>query len=778
MGKRRFVQKDKSRDSKSQSVSSFLPIFLLSSAAALTILAYIRSLYGPLVFDDPYIIESHRLKQLWDTLNFTTGRIVANFSFALNYRISGMTIFWFKATNLALHLITGMAAFFFTYITLNTPLVREKFGKSSKIISTVVAVLFLLHPIQTGTVNYVTQRMAIMAALFSFLCVILYAKAFLKTGWKACAYYILSGVSFVLAIFSKETAVMVLLVLPLYDLMFLSSFQWREFRKRFISQFVLLTALALIVAFRMHAVKNIKEIITVFLNPYQPMGKHWWSGIGINWTPIEFFLTELRIVCRYIFLILFPNPSLLVFDYSGTYPVSGGLFNPVSTFFSLLFLVSLLLFSLKYMKRFPLISFGILWYLITISLESFIAVGIDPYFEHRNYLPSLGLFLALASLLVYLDRPGLKIRKKAVIIVLGLLLFVLTYSRNGVWTSEYLFWKDILNKSPHNPRAQVALSSIYIEEGKYTEAEELLEKVNKLDVPIDNEFKFSMSINQATVYRMTNRTEEALDILKRIVSEKFLMDYQRGKAYLIMGEIFRNKGMPYEAEKYLKKAYEIDQTNPYVLISLGFVSQSLGEMNEAEGYFKSSIDIDPKQPIPYVELGNIYFIKGDTDKAEKCYREAISIRSDMPKNLRKNVFLSLAQIMLAKGNIDESAVLFTRLTEIDPMNYLPYIFLGDVYLRRGNPDKALYYFEKALSFKGNFIKEDPNAKLLYFYIGMVYDKKGDKNLSEKNLKLFLSKAGSDRRFEGQIKKAKEKLGLLKNRSAILMNNTSATLTGG
>jgi tetratricopeptide (TPR) repeat protein len=765
MGKRRSVQKSRPNDSKSQKSNWFLPILLISSAIALTILAYIRSLHGPLVLDDSYVIESQRLKQFFNPFHFMS-RIVANLSFALNYKVSGMRIPWFKATNIALHLITSIAAFFLTYITLNAPLVKEKFGKSSKIISSAVAVLFMLHPIQTSPVNYVTQRMAILAALFSFSGLILYSRATLKSGWKAFTYYILSGASFVLAIFSKENAVMVLLVLPLYDLMFLSSFQWREFKKRFISQFALMTTLALIVAFRMHAVENIKRIISIFLNPHQPMGEHWWFGIGIKWTPIEYLLTEVRIVCRYIFLILFPNTSLLVFDYSSTYPVSEGLFNPVSTFFSLLFLASLLLFSLKYIKRLPVISFGILWYLITISLESFIAVGGDPYFEHRNYLPSLGLFLALASLLVYLDRPSLKIRKEAVIAVVALLLFMLTYSRNGVWSSEYLLWNDTLNKSPHNPRAQIALSSMYIEQGKYQEAEELLQMVKKLQVPIDNKFKYLMSINQASVYRMTNRTDEALDVLKSIVSEKFLTDYQRGEAYLAMGEIFRNKGMPYEAKKYLKKAYSIDQKNPQTLISLGFVSQSLGEMNEAEGYFKSSIDIEPKLSIPYVELGNIYFIKGDRDKAEKYYREAISKWSDMPKSIGKNVFLSLAQLTLAKGNIDESAVLFTRVTEIAPAFYPPYIFLGDIYSQNGNLDKALYYLEKALSLKENFIKDDPNTKLVYFYIGMVYDKKGDKNLSEKNFKLFLSKADGDMRFEGQIKKAKEKLELLKNRSAM------------
>jgi len=186
---------------------------------------------------------------------------------------------------------------------------------------------------------------------------------------------------------------MVLPVLMLYDYCFISSFRWSEFRKRFIPIAVFFVILGATVAYYFNAWQFVAKIIISFLNPYQPLETYAWSGMDINWTPLEYIMTELRIVSRYIFLINFPLPSYMVFDYSNTYLVSTSLLNPITRIFSPLFLLTVLFLSLRYFKKIPLIAFGILWYLITISLESFIALGLDPYFEHRNYLPGYGLFL-------------------------------------------------------------------------------------------------------------------------------------------------------------------------------------------------------------------------------------------------------------------------------------------------------------------------------------------------------------------------------------------------
>jgi hypothetical protein len=77
--------------------------------------------------------------------------------------------------------------------------------------------------------------------------------------------------------------------------------------------------------------------------------------MDIHWTPVEYILTELRVVSRYIFLILVPLPSYMVFDYSNAYPVSRDLFHPVTTVLSLFFIASIIFLSLRYIRKFPLI---------------------------------------------------------------------------------------------------------------------------------------------------------------------------------------------------------------------------------------------------------------------------------------------------------------------------------------------------------------------------------------------------------------------------------------
>ncbi len=759
MSKKKSVQKEQVPDSKSQRLYRFLPLIILSFASVLTILAYIRSLNGPLVLDDSIFIDQGRLQHVLDSFRVRM-RKVAEISFAFNYMISGMSIPWFRITNIVLHILTSMMAFYFTYLTLTMPSMKDRFGKSSPVISTAVAVLFMLHPIQTATVNYVTQRMALMAAMFSFSGVILYAKAGFNRGKKALLYYALSAVSFVFALFSKENAVMVLLMLPVYDYMFISAFRWKEFIKKFKPLSILLVVLGVIVAYYMRAVGFIEKIIGILSNPDQPIVSYKWAGIGIDWTAIEYLFTELRIVSRYIFLILFPNPSSMVFDYSNAYPVSKSLFNPVSTLFSLLFLLVLFLFSVRYIKKFPLISFGILWYLVTISLESFIALGLDPYFEHRNYLPGLGLFIAFASFLVYGDK--FRIKKWILISVVASLLCIMTFMRNGVWTEEYILWKDAYDKAPTNPRALIALSSACIKEGKYREAEELLESARKTQSSINEEFKFSILSNQASLYQATGRMTEAVIIAKDLLSGESIKNVQLSKMQIsnltfMIGETLREEGKVAEAKEYLLKAYALNKRNPSLLISLGFASKSLREMEEAEKYFRSANEISPTQFIPYIELGDIYFVKGDLNEAERLYKDGLARAPVSFKEIQKKVYQHLAQIKLAKGETSESAELFKKVIENDPGFYAPYIFLGDIYLRSGNPDQALFYLEKALSLRDTFVKGDPNAKLVYFHLGMVYSKKGDKQLAKKNLQLFMSLAGSSETFVSYVEKAKEKL---------------------
>jgi len=145
------------------------------------------------------------LKNLPDYISLHA-RSLANLSFAMNYQLSGMNLAAFRITNILFHIISGLLAFFLTRITLGLPYIRNRYGKFNDpgtplYVSLGVATLFLLHPIQTSAVNYITQRMAIMAVMFSFAGIILYVKAALTYGKQALFSYGLSLICFILAIF-------------------------------------------------------------------------------------------------------------------------------------------------------------------------------------------------------------------------------------------------------------------------------------------------------------------------------------------------------------------------------------------------------------------------------------------------------------------------------------------------------------------------------------------------------------------------------------------------
>ena len=613
-------------------------IIFLSSIGILTFLAYYRSLHAPLIFDDVIYISPSKLKNLPDYFSLHA-RSVANLSFALNYQLSGMNLAAFRMTNVLFHMISGMLAFLLTRITLGLPYMRNRYGKFNDpgtplYISFCVAALFLLHPIQTSAVNYITQRMAIMAVMFSFAGIILYVKAALTNGKQALFSYGLSVICFILAIFSKENAVMILPVLMLYDYCFISSFSWSEFRKRFIPIAVFCVILIAAVANYINAWQIIRQIIMSFLNPYQPLETFAWSGMDVHCTPLEYIMTELRIVSRYIFLIFVPLPTYMVFDYSNTYPVSTDLFNPITTILSLFFILTLLFLSLRYLKKIPLIAFGILWYMITISLESFIALGLDPYFEHRNYLPVYGLFLASASLFIYADKLVLKINKITIILIIALLLAALTYTRNGTWRDGIFLWENSVVKSPNNARARVNLGVAYNLKGWPDRAIEQFEIALRLK-PDAADIHNNLGIAYAKKGWFDKAFGEHRAALK-LKPDYYDAHYNMGLALFRMGDTDK------AIEEY-KAALRINPDLARAHVNLGIAYGSKGSMDDAIEHFMTAISLEPDFAEAYNNLGIAYARLGSLDKAIEQFETAVRLQPDYEK-ARENL-----EILKKKG---------------------------------------------------------------------------------------------------------------------------------
>ncbi len=738
---------------KKATLNKYYPFILLFTASILTVIAYIRAFNCPIILDDGLFINPEKLKDI--TKHLSLGfRNIAISTFAINYHISGIDLAWFRATNLALHILTALTSSYLAYITLTLNSMNARFGKKAALISCIVGVFFMLHPIQTGAVSYIIQRMTILVALFSFLGLILYLKGTLNKGVKGIIFYILSALVFLLAVFSKENAIMVILLLPIYDYIFISSFDLKEFRKRFIPYTAIILTIAAMAFYKLNAIEVISQLFSTYANINSPMGRLAWSGMDINWTPLEFLLTEARIVSRYLFLIFFPIPSLLVFDYSNAYPVSTGLFNPSTTIISLFFIITLILISLKYIKKFPLLSFGVLWYIVTVSLESFIMIGLDPYFEHRNYLPSFGIFLALSSLLIYIPTEKSKLLQTALMPFIIIILFSLTFIRTGTWATNEKLWLDTLKKVPDNNRALLALSVININKGEFSEAEAYISNILKKHLTSDMEF--SILYNLATIYRHTKKIDEAKAILGKLLEKEVLPENKSG-IYFTLGEIYKDEGNIPLAKDYLQRAYKLNNKNPALHLSLGHAYFLSGEIDKSEAILNKHREMEPDNFYANVLLGDIYMVKNEIRKAEKFYSIAFD-RNDFPKNKAiKTSLHNYAQIHHFSGKKQKAANLFKMVLSIDSVYYEPYIFLGDIYLSDGDADKAIEYFMHALSLKDSFIKNDPNAIIIYYNLAKAYMLKGDKVKSKNNLEIFLSKAVSDNRLQHIVKRAKEEM---------------------
>jgi tetratricopeptide (TPR) repeat protein len=176
----------------------------------------------------------------------------------------------------------------------------------------------------------------------------------------------------------------------------------------------------------------------------------------------------------------------------------------------------------------------------------------------------------------------------------------------------------------------------------------------------------------------------------------------------------------------------------------------------AARYFKVKEDT-AKAVLGHIETGHAFFLKGNYDSAYGEYLKAWKIKPEITNHDEKNGAVNLAQIMTVKGQDEKAKDIFLKAVKFDPYFYASYLFLGDIYLKEKNSEKALFYLEKGLSLQAHFIKDDPNAALLYYNMAEAQEMKGDKDSAMKNYKIFIDMADKDKRLVAIVAKAKDKI---------------------
>ena len=312
-------------------------------------------------------------------------------SFALNWFMGRDNPIGYHAVNLSVHLTTAFFLFMTIRLLLVTPAVKKKDPiLNSHFIALLATLLWALNPVQTQAVTYIVQRMAAMAAMFTIIGLYFYLKARMSYGQERWIWFIFTFMAFCCALLSKENAVLFPFSVLMIEYIFFRAGTFSDQIKTIFSVKNLLIGLGVVAILCGLILLLTGNPIDLSRYPERPFSI--WQRL----------ISQPRVVMLYLSLLLYPAPWRLSFEHNML--VSTSLFQPWTTLPGIAALSVIAAFGIVAVKRYPLIALAILFFLLNHMVESTI-LPLELVFEHRNYLPSLFLFLPAAFYVVkLLDR--------------------------------------------------------------------------------------------------------------------------------------------------------------------------------------------------------------------------------------------------------------------------------------------------------------------------------------------------------------------------------------
>lgn len=565
--------------------------------AFLGALIYSNTLTSAFQFDDKLNIVDNLL--IRDISNFwppTGSRWFGLLTFSLNYSLGGLNPFGYHLVNICIHILTALSVYLFVRLTFKTPYFSDKPNRfiSKSRFAFACALLFVAHPIQTQAVTYIVQRFASLATLLFMLSLDFYIYARLaagsvpsgKSGYsrKAICLYAIAALAALASVKTKEIAFTLPLIILLYDLMFIGNpaeiyTTIKKWRRMIASLFGLLLV---VVVFALNSI-DLQSLLYKF-RATNEITRH------------DYLVTQFRVIVTYIRLLFVPAGQTVDHHYS----VYNNIFEPAvfASFVLLLLLLCLAGYLLKISRNkspyLRLVSFGIFWFFITLSIESSIIPIIDVMFEHRLYLPSIGVVIAVVAAFAFLWENAGIFRKYSLKPACSILLAVVialscsAYLRNSVWRSELSLWSDALAKKPSNPRAYNMVGIYFQANSRLIEAIHYFRKA----LQVDSSYAEARS-NLGNAYIHTGRIDAGLNELMITAKSNRFDAIDSGILYYSIGNALYLKGMFDQSLENLNKALFYIPNEAAVYFLLGHVYKMKNMDDKSAASFKAAHDMDP-----------------------------------------------------------------------------------------------------------------------------------------------------------------------------------------
>lgn len=619
------------------------------------LLVYLNSFSAPFHYDDFYYlkdnpaIKSFEGFRAWLAADYSrvfTGRPVLLFTFLLNYKLGGLDTFGYHFLNLMIHISNAFLLYliFFRHAEED----REK-GYSLKYI--LAATLFLIHPLNTESVTYISSRSSVLSAFFMLSSMFCFFRA---TKEKLNLRYYFAGIiSFILGLSVKETTAVLPVLLMLFDYFFIS-----KGSKNLCARIKYHIPYLLVIGF-------LSVLYAGYITMPMPLARRPW---------LTHIFTEFKVFTEYLKLLVVPVGLNIDHDIKPSH------FIDMNTAFSLLAILAFISAAVLLRKKHRVISFSMFWFFI--NLIPFWVIRLNDFMAERwLYFASIGFSVGMAYILFMIMtaffRTGL-----VIILSVVLALGTLTIFRNNIYASPVLLWQDAVQKSPGKWRPYLNLSLAYIESGDMTKAFKNIRESVKRGVSIESYMALAVAYESKGDYKAA---EKVLKIVEKDAQGYFLYYRNMGSIYMKMGEYEK-------AISSFKRADEIKPGSSLILFSIGQCYENLSENDRAKEFFMLAVKTVPQNSEGYLWQGASFLRLGKINEAVEAFLEAVKID---PTDV--NARINLAELLFGTGYNDEAFKQYAIAAEIYPNYARAYAGMGLVMFQKGNPKEARKYFTRALS---------------------------------------------------------------------------------
>lgn len=642
-------------------------IIIIVFLIAVTFLVYANSFKNEFVWDDSDLIaDNDYIKDFGyagkiftmsvfgdKTTEFNFYRPVQGLSFMLDYSLWGLNSLGYHITNTILHALNAILVYFIIltiYKSWQTAMIS--------------ALFFSIHPVQTEAVTYISGRADGLTALFLLISLIFFIK---DAHQSRKIFFFASIISFMLALLSKESAIIFPLIIILYSFCLVHKENRSYLLRAYLSAFLIILGGYLILRTHIfnspdHSIRNLSENLYPRL---LSLGRIIISYIGLLFFPVGLHMERSIELVNSIFKVDFLIPCLLL-----------GL---------------IIFLGLKAFKRSKAVFFSFGWFFIFLSPVLNIVPINALMAEHWLYLPSVGFFTIIALGASNLLKYKGTFLKRVTIVILslaGIFYSYLTVKRNTEWSNEIGFYENTLRYNPNSPRIHMNLGLAYSAKGEFEKAIDELKEAIRLN-PAYTEAYY----NLGNVYLEMGKNVEAVYNYKKALET----DPGYFKAHYNLAKTYAEDGRYDDSIRTFKEAIKSNPKYANVYNNLGLVYSEKGSLDLAISELNKALELKPDYAEVYYNLGIIYDKKGEFATAIEKFKKAISLN---PKLVNANINLGI--VYIKQGLYDLADNELKKALELDPNNVLAYYNFGIICSRRGDFSEAVSAFKKAVEIKPDF----------------------------------------------------------------------------